>query len=194
MTMTEHLKERNNRIYLDDDDVYMREYASYDNIGFYLSFNELKQLERDNYENNKYYISTIHYSKHTAKVRSLAGVKTYKYKFIDMRQCKFYCGEILEGREYNVFNTNIRQLYDTMTGKSLNTGLLFLNCLNNYDIVEYMIYGKDTFKHDLHFHIYEMMQNKYMYKYKRDVANKLSKYFYKDLSNIINDYLIMIVK
>ena len=194
--MTKHMEERDNRIYLDDADVYMRETASigYDKIGYYISFNKLKQLQQDNYENNKYYISTIKHTRHTAKVRSLAGVKTYKYKYVDMRKCKFYCDDIQEGAEYYVFNTNIRQLYDTMTGKSLNTGLLFLNCLNNYDIVEFMIQGRDMFKYDLHFHIYEMMQNKYMYRYKKEVSNKLRKYFYKDVANIINDYLINIYK
>ena len=32
-------KVKNNRIYLDDDDVYMRDYAKWNNNGFYLSYN-----------------------------------------------------------------------------------------------------------------------------------------------------------
>ena len=36
--MTKHMEERDNRIYLDDADVYMRETASigYDKIGYYI--------------------------------------------------------------------------------------------------------------------------------------------------------------
>jgi hypothetical protein len=38
--------------------------------------------------------------------------------------------------------------------------------------------------------VYNDMQNKYVDKYKEAIAKILNSHFYKDVSNIINDYLI----
>ena len=58
--VVERKKIKDNRIYLDDNDVYIREYATHNKYGYYISFDKLKQIQRDNesYKNdNKYYIS-----------------------------------------------------------------------------------------------------------------------------------------
>ena len=58
--MMTHKKVKDNRIYLDDNDVYIREYATHNEYGYYISFDKLKQIQRENesYENdNTYYIS-----------------------------------------------------------------------------------------------------------------------------------------
>ncbi len=46
--VVERKKIKDNRIYLDDNDVYMREYAKWNNNGFYISYDKLMQIRNYN--------------------------------------------------------------------------------------------------------------------------------------------------
>ena len=196
-------KVKNNRIYLDDDDVYMREYAKWNNNGFYLSYDELMRIRNYNYRSNHnyYYFTPGAFTHCCNKIMSLAGMKTFKYKRVRMRDRPFFNDHIKEGNIYYVVNERIRRLFHILTFTDNNEyklGILFDACLTNYDIIEYMTrWKKDGNNEDrdiMKYYRYKQMELDYVDKYKENIQNALSKYFYKDVSNIINDYLIMIVK
>ena len=53
--IVKHKHVKDNRIYLDDNDVYMREYAKWNNNGFYISYDKLMQIRNKNYKTNNNY-------------------------------------------------------------------------------------------------------------------------------------------
>ena len=198
-------KVKNNRIYLDDNDVYMREYAKWNKNGYYLSYDELMRIRNYNYRtnNNYWYFSPGAFTCFSDKIISLAGIKSYKYKRVRMRNKPFNNHHIKEGNTYYVVNERIRRLFHILTltdNNEYKLGILFDACLTNYDIIEYMTRWKKDGNNNnkdrdiVRYYRYKEMELNYVFKYKEDIENKLSKYFYKDVANIINDYLINIYK
>ena len=198
-------KVKNNRIYLDDDDVYMRDYAKWNNNGFYLSYDVLMRIRDYNYRtnNNHYYLSPGAFTRYGDKLISLAGIKTYKYKRVRMRGRPFNNHHIVEGNKYYVVNEPIRRLFHILTltdNNQYSLGYLFDACLSNYDVIEYMTYYKNKNNEYIsdecivRYNRYKEMQSFYVSGYKLSISMELSKYFYKDVSNIINDYLIQYIK
>lgn len=197
-------KVKNNRIYLDDNDVYMREYAKWNKNGYYLSYDELMRIRNYNYRtnNNYWYFSPGAFTCFSDKIISLAGIKSYKYKRVRMRNKPFNNHHIKEGNTYYVVNERIRRLFHILTltdNNEYKLGILFDACLTNYDIIEYMTRWKDgnTNNEDrniMKYYRYREMQDTYVDKYKECVTKRLYNHFYKDVCNIINDYLIMLVK
>lgn len=198
-------KVKNNRIYLDDDDVYMRDYAKWNKNGFYLSYEVLIRIRDYNSKanNNRYYFSPGGYTHCCNKIMSLAGMKTFKYKRVRMRGRPFFNDHVFEGNKYYVINEPIRRLFhilDNTDNNQYSMSLLFNACLSNYDITEYMTYYKNKnpeYASDhciVRYYRYKQMELDYVDKYKENIQNALSNHFYKDVSNIINDYLIKIVK
>ena len=198
----EQKKLKDNRIYLDDDDIYMREYATRNGSGYYISYDKLKEIQNNNngkYNNDNYFISFLCIL-HNKKVIELAGIKTFTYKNVFMKGNPFDDRYIRKGEEYYVANNSSIGLLEIISGGGsgrYNLKLLFNACLNNYDIIKYMTEEKVMkpylwcSKYDSH---YQQMQRDYLYQYKDEITKKLKKYFYKDVSNIINDYLIEYIK
>ena len=195
-------KGQQTKIYLDDDDIYIREYAEYDEKGYYITFDKLKHIiDSNNRRQYEYYICTI-CCIHVDKIINLAGVKTYKYKHIESSDKQFNNSMIpgINGKKYYVINNRIKLLFNIITNscsiETANLGVLFDACLRNYNVITHMTEHKIRYPYvvDNQYDIYIDMQSKYYKIYKNEIMKKLNKYFYKDVSNIINDYLIQYIK
>ena len=185
-----HKKVKDNRIYLDDNDVYIREYATHNKYGYYISFDKLKQIQRDNesYKNdNKYYISyQLFWNRHDnelflKKLNAIGGmIFTFKNVFMKENPDEY----IKKNSTYIVLRSGGTELFETLSGRGYSIYTLFYACLKDYNLIEYIEKNNKLLCKDI-------TKEGYMVRYKKQIDDKLSEYFYKDLSNIITDYLMI---
>jgi len=185
-------KVKNNRIYLDDDDVYIREYATHNKYGYYISFDKLNQIQRDNesYKNdNKYYISyQFFWNRHDnelflKKLNAIGGM-IFTFKNVYMKENPFDCEYIQKNSTYIVLKSGGTELFETLSGRGYSLYALFYACLKDYNLVEYIEKNNKHLCKDI-------TKEGYIVRYKTQIDDKLSDYFYKDVSNIITDYLVI---
>jgi hypothetical protein len=185
-------KVKNNRIYLDDDDVYIREYATHNKYGYYISFDKLNQIQRDNesYKNdNKYYISyQFFWNRHDnelflKKLNAIGGM-IFTFKNVYMKENPFDCEYIKKNSTYIVLKSGGTELFETLSGRGYSIYALFYACLTDYNLVEYIEKNNKQLCKDI-------TKEGYMVMYKTKIDDKLSEYFYKDVSNMITDYLMI---
>ena len=185
-------KVKNNRIYLDDDDVYIREYATHNKYGYYISFDKLNQIQRDNesYKNdNKYYISyQFFWNRHDnelflKKLNAIGGM-IFTFKNVYMKENPFDCEYIKKNSTYIVLKSGGTELFETLSGRGYSIYALFYACLTDYNLVEYIEKNNKQLCKDI-------TKEGYMVMYKTKIVDKLSEYFYKDVSNMITDYLMI---
>ena len=189
--VVEQKKLKDNRIYLDDNDVYIREYATHNKYGYYISFDKLKQIQRDNesYKNDKYYISYQlleyrHDNKLFLKKLNAIGGMIFTFKNVYMKENPFDYEYIKKNSTYIVLKSGGTELFETLSGRGYSIYTLFYACLKDYKLVEYMEKNNKLLCNDI-------TKEGYIVRYKTQIDNKLSEYFYKDVSNIITDYLLI---
>lgn len=180
---------KDNRIYLDDNDIYIREYATHNKYGYYISFDKLKQIQRENesYKNDKYYISLLEYrhdNKLFLKKLNAIGGMIFTFKNVYMKENPFNDEYIKKNSTYIVLKSGGTELFETLSGRGYSIYALFYACLKDYKLVEYMKKNNNLLCNDI-------TKEGYIVRYKTQINNKLSEYFYKDVSNIITDYLLI---
>jgi len=178
------------RHYLDTNDTYMREYAIEDKrFGYYITDDIIRRIQNENEKNGKYYITT-----HVLKnydLHEMIGSKIFKYT-----------ATTYNDNRYIVVNWTLMILYHTLTGYYGRCGkydegflkLVFNACLSNYGVVDYLTKDKIEFPiaHCRKFNIYrDMLNYNSQSQYERRISRRLKKYLYKDVSNIIIQYILL---
>jgi hypothetical protein len=190
--VVEHKNVKDNRIYLDDNDIYIREYETHNKYGYYISFDKLNQIQRDNesYKNdNKYYISyQFFWNRHDnelflKKLNAIGGM-IFTFKNVYMKENPFDCEYIKKNSTYIVLKSGGTELFETLSGRGYSIYALFYACLTDYNLVEYIEKNNKQLCKDI-------TKEGYMVMYKTKIDDKLSEYFYKDVSNMITDYLVI---
>ncbi len=139
-------KVKDNRIYLDDNDVYIREYATHNKYGYYISFDKLKQIQRENesYKNdNKYYISyQLLMNRHDntlflKKLNAIGGM-IFTFKNVYMKENPFNDEYFKKNSTYIVLKSGGTELFETLSGRGYSINVLFYACLKDYKLIEYI--------------------------------------------------------
>ena len=155
-----------------------------------ISFDKLKQIQRDNesYENdNKYYISyQLFWNRHDnelflKKLNAIGGmIFTFKNVFMKENPDEY----IKKNSTYIVLKSGGTELFETLSGRGYSIYALFYACLKDYQLIEYIENNNKLLCKDISKEGYDI-------RYKKQIYDKLNEYFYKDVSNIITDYLII---
>lgn len=179
------------RLYLDTNDTYMREYAIEDKIyGYYITDDIIIRIENENRRNGKYYITT--HILQNYDLHEMIGSKIFKYNATPYNATPY------NDYRYIVVNCTLMTLFHTLTGYGkYDEGclkLVFNACLSNYGVVDYLTKRKIEFPrvYCQRFNLYrDMLNYNSQSQYERRISRRLKKYLYKDVSNIIIQYILL---